>query len=83
MSGFLQCAKSCTQYCSCFLAIFLASNALATCIPSYIADLLQIVRKHHYRKRTKPVVLAKVEVVHAGTALLDANYLAGDALSFI
>src|SRR3954467_9699578 len=33
MSYFPKCARSWNQYCFCLLAIFLASNALGTCIP--------------------------------------------------
>src|SRR5947199_3737242 len=39
---------------------------------SYVTDVFQIVRKHDDRKTAQPVVVAKIEIVHAAGSCLNA-----------
>ncbi len=49
---------------------------------SYVTDIFQITRKHHDRKTAQPVVVAKIEIMHAAGSCLNANYLSSHTLRF-
>ena len=47
-----------------------------------VANVFQIVRKHDDRKTAQPVVVAKIEIMHAAGPCLNANYLSSHTLRF-
>src|SRR5581483_934074 len=47
---------------------------------AYVADIFQIVREHHHRERTQPVVFAEIEIAHAAVSCADTDHPPGHAL---
>ena len=53
-----------------------------SCKLPHVAHIFQVVGKDDRRKRTEPVIFAKIEIVDSISSSLYPNYLSGYALSF-